>query len=99
MHNPRGSAKTTTNMNPVMKKPFAAALALTAFAAWADDAALITETRMAALAIPPKLLQMVQDEIDKGSYHGAIAPPAATRRRKWPRRPRRAPAGRSAASA
>jgi hypothetical protein len=56
-----------------MKKLFAATLALTALTAWADDAALITETKMTALNIPPKLLQMVQDEIDKGSYHGAIA--------------------------
>jgi hypothetical protein len=56
-----------------MKKLLAATFALTALSAWADDAALITETKMTALAIPPKLLQMVQDEIDKGSYHGAIA--------------------------
>ena len=56
-----------------MKKLLAATFAITALTAWADDAALITETKMTALAIPPKLLQMVQDEIDKGSYHGAIA--------------------------
>ncbi len=56
-----------------MKKLLAATFAITALSAWADDAALITETKMTALAIPPKLLQMVQDEIDKGSYHGAIA--------------------------
>jgi hypothetical protein len=51
----------------------AATLAITAFGALADDAALIAETKKTALAIPPKLLQMVQEEIDKGSYHGAIA--------------------------
>ena len=56
-----------------MKKLIAAALAVAALTAWADDTALIAETKMTALAIPPKLLQMVQDEIDKGSYHGAIA--------------------------
>ena len=56
-----------------MKKLFAATLAITAFGALADDAALIAETRKTALAIPPKLLQMVQEEIDKGSLHGAIA--------------------------
>ena len=56
-----------------MKKLLATALALVALTAWADDAALIAETRMTALTIPPKLLQMVQDEIDKGSYQGAIA--------------------------
>ncbi len=56
-----------------MKKLFAATLAFTAFAALADDAALIAETKKTALAIPPKLLQMVQEEIDKGSYPGAIA--------------------------
>ena len=55
-----------------MKKLLAATFAITALSAWADDAALITETKMTALAIPPKLLQMVQDEIDKGSYHGAM---------------------------
>jgi hypothetical protein len=56
-----------------MKLLFAATLAITAFGALADDAALIAETKKTALAIPPKLLQMVQEEIDKGSYHGAIA--------------------------
>ncbi|MFA7322622.1 MAG: DUF3365 domain-containing protein [Dokdonella sp.] len=56
-----------------MKKLLAAALAMTALSAWADDAALIAETKKTALGIPPKLLQMVQDEIDKGSYHSAIA--------------------------
>lgn len=56
-----------------MKHALALALALAAFGAAADDAALIAETREAALAIPPRLLQMVQEEIDKGSYAGAIA--------------------------
>jgi len=56
-----------------MKKLLAATLAMTALSTWADDAALIAETKMTSLGIPPKLLQMVQDEIDKGSYHGAIA--------------------------
>ena len=56
-----------------MKKFIAATLALTAFHALANDAALIEETKKTALAIPPKLLQMVQEEIEKGSYHGAIA--------------------------
>lgn len=56
-----------------MMKLFAVALALTAINATADDAALIEETKKTALGIPPKLLQMVQDEVSKGSYHGAIA--------------------------
>lgn len=56
-----------------MKKLLAATLAMTALSAWADDAALIAETKKTALGIPPKLLQMVQEEIDKGSYQGAIA--------------------------
>lgn len=57
----------------IMKKTLAALLALAATAACADDAALIAETRTTALTIPPKLLTMVQEEIDKGSDHGAIA--------------------------
>jgi hypothetical protein len=56
-----------------MKKLFVAALSLAALNAWADDAALIAETKQAASEIPPKLLQMVQGEIEKGSHHGAIA--------------------------
>ncbi len=56
-----------------MKKLIAATLTLTTLQALANDAALIEETRKTALSIPPKLLQMVQEEIDKGSYHGAIA--------------------------
>ncbi|MBI5899906.1 MAG: DUF3365 domain-containing protein [Rhodocyclales bacterium] len=56
-----------------MKPLFAATLAITAFGALADDSALIAETKKTALAIPPKLLQMLQEEIDKGDYHGAIA--------------------------
>lgn len=56
-----------------MKKLFAATLALAALQALANDAALIEETKKTALSIPPKLLQMVQEEINKGSYDGAIA--------------------------
>ena len=56
-----------------MRRLLATTLALAACAASANDAALIAETKQTALGIPPKLLQMVQDEIDKGSYHGAIA--------------------------
>jgi hypothetical protein len=56
-----------------MKKLLAVALASTALHAFADDAALIAETKQTALAIPPKLLKMVQEEVEKGSYHGAIA--------------------------
>jgi hypothetical protein len=63
----------TTQGDKTMKKLIAATLALTAFHALANDAALIEETKKTALAIPPKLLQMVQDEINKGSYDGAIA--------------------------
>lgn len=56
-----------------MKQVVAAMLMASAFSALADDAALIAETKKTALAIPPKLLQMVQAEIEKGSYQGAIA--------------------------
>ena len=52
---------------------FAATLAVAAAGTFANDAALIEETRKTALAIPPKLLQMVQEEINKGSHDGAIA--------------------------
>ena len=38
-----------------MKKLIATTLALTAFGAFADDAALIAETKKTALSIPPKL--------------------------------------------
>lgn len=56
-----------------MKKLIAATLSLAALQALGNDAALIEETKKTALAIPPKLLEMVQDEISKGSFHGAIA--------------------------
>ena len=44
-----------------MKTLIAATLALTAFHALANDAALIEETTQAALGIPPKLLQKLQE--------------------------------------
>lgn len=56
-----------------MKKLLALVIATTALHAFADDAALIAETKKTALAIPPKLLTMVQEEVEKGSLHGAIA--------------------------
>lgn len=40
--------------------------------AHADDEALVAETRKTAQGIPPKLLAMVQAEIEKGSFVGAI---------------------------
>lgn len=55
-----------------MKIVFAAALLLLSVQASADDATLIAETKKTALEIPPKLLSMVQDEITKGSFSGAI---------------------------
>jgi hypothetical protein len=64
---------TTTQGDKTMKKLFATTLALTALHALANDATLIEETKKTALGIPPKLLQMVQEEINKGSYDGAIA--------------------------
>jgi hypothetical protein len=63
----------TTQGDKTMKRLIAATLALAAFHALANDAALIEETKKTALGIPPKLLQMVQEEINKGSYDGAIA--------------------------
>lgn len=56
-----------------MKKILFAGMLLATALVHADDAALIAETKKTALGIPPKLLAMVQEEIDKGSYHGAIA--------------------------
>lgn len=64
-----------------MKKLIAATLLTASLSAFANDAvtvaddagALIAETKKTALTIPPKLLKMVQEEIDKGSYDGAIA--------------------------
>lgn len=56
-----------------MKLLLTALLSLLALPAYADDAALIAETKKTALEIPPKLLAMVQDEVTKGSFHGAIA--------------------------
>ncbi len=48
--------------------------ALLSFAAvHADDAAMIEQARGVASAIPPKLLNMLTDEIAKGGMDGAIA--------------------------
>jgi hypothetical protein len=70
---PQSPRFATTQGDKTMKTLIAATLALTAFHALANDAALIEETKQAALGIPPKLLQMVQEEINKGSHEGAIA--------------------------
>jgi hypothetical protein len=51
----------------------AAACTTLALPALADDAALIAETKKTALTIPPKLLSMVQQEVEKGGHEGAIA--------------------------
>ncbi len=60
-----------------MKKSLLAGLVLVTSLATslthADDAALIAETKKTALGIPPKLLEMVREEMDKGGFHGAIA--------------------------
>ena len=55
-----------------MKRFALALLAAAALPAYADEA-LIADTKKTALGIPPKLLAMVQEEIDKGGFHGAIA--------------------------
>lgn len=55
-----------------MKKTLIALALLGCTAAHADDA-LIADTKTKALAIPPKLLEMLQEEVAKGSFHGAIA--------------------------
>ena len=59
-------------MKPILPALLATLLATSAFTAFADDAASIAETRKTALEIPPKLLAMVQEEIAKGSFDGAI---------------------------
>lgn len=56
-----------------MKALIAAALILVATQSSADDAALLAETKKTALEIPPKLLTMLQEEIGKGNFDGAIA--------------------------
>lgn len=55
-------------------KPFLLVLValLSSSFAHANDEALVEETRKTALGIPSKLLSMVQTEIDKGSFSGAI---------------------------
>ncbi len=55
-----------------MKPLLYAALIAASLHAYADEA-LIADTKKTALAIPPKLLAMVQEEIDKGGFHGAIS--------------------------
>lgn len=59
-------------MKPALPALLAILLAASTFTVYADDAATIAETRKTALDIPPKLLAMVQEEIGKGSYEGAI---------------------------
>ena len=56
-----------------MRALLATALILLATQSNADDAALFAETKKAALEIPPKLLAMLQEEIGKGDFNGAIA--------------------------
>lgn len=55
-------------------KPLLLVLAglLSSSLAHADDEALVAETKKTALGIPPKLLSMLQTEIEKGSFAGAI---------------------------
>jgi hypothetical protein len=60
-------------MKPSLLLAALAALFASTLVHAADDAALIAETKKTALEIPPKLLKMVQDEIDKGGFHGAMA--------------------------
>lgn len=60
-------------MEIVMKPRFILLGALLASSlAHANDDALIAETKKTAMGIPPKLLAMVQTEIDKGSFSGAV---------------------------
>jgi hypothetical protein len=75
-----------------MKTVIAATLAITAFSALADDAALIAETKKTALAIPPKLLQMVQGKSTRAAITARL-PRAASRRQRWPPPRRRTQAG------
>lgn len=61
-----------------MKKSFIlcslpAACLLLAFGARADDAALLEQTRAVAMAMPPKLLTVLNEEIAKGGMVSAIA--------------------------
>lgn len=56
-----------------MRALLATALILLATQSNADDAALFAETKKTALEIPPKLLAMLQEEIGKGDFNGAIA--------------------------
>ena len=56
-----------------MKAILATALVLLSTYALAEDDALVAETKRKALEIPPKLLAMVQEEINNGNLDGAIA--------------------------
>jgi hypothetical protein len=49
-----------------------ALLAVSGYVFAADDAALLDEARKVATAIPPKLLAVLQDEIQKSGAEGAI---------------------------
>lgn len=45
---------------------------LSASLAHANDDALVAETKKTAMGIPPKLLAMLQAEIEKGNFSGAV---------------------------
>lgn len=56
-----------------MKKSITAfALLFAAYPAWADEAKLLSEARSLAVSIPPKLIEVLNEEIDKGGPANAI---------------------------
>lgn len=55
-----------------MRRVFTSLLLCTAFAAHADEAAMLNDARGVASAIPPKLLAVLNEEIAKGGPHSAI---------------------------
>jgi hypothetical protein len=55
-----------------MKKRLLTLLLLSSLSAFADDAAWLTDARKVATTVPPKLLQVLTDEIAKGGPESAI---------------------------
>ena len=58
---------------PCMRNCLLLIILLTSLNAFADDAVNLTEARKVASSVPPKLLQVLTDEIAKGGPESAIA--------------------------
>jgi hypothetical protein len=71
-------------------------LLLSSLTAFADDATWLADARKVATSVPPKLLQVLTDEIAKGGPESAIEV-CRERHRRWQRQPLNRPAGAYAA--